>query len=161
MDAAGVANIISGFALLVAVIALYVSAKASSRSEALQHASVEIEVRASIDVSRARVEDLSITHSPLLAKDKATLTAEEATYIDIVRKVFDSAIENNVNAYENACQKYVDKKIDRVRFKKAYQTEIRQLVESSAHKRFFDGVTSRYKAILLVYGHWENKERLA
>lgn len=72
---------------------------------------------------------------------------------------FKAAVESNINAYEEACAKYIDNKYDRKRFKKIYQISLRQLVENPQHKPYFDGVTSRYKAILKVYSEWENPER--
>ena len=55
--------------------------------------------------------------------------------------------------------KYLDEKIDKVRFKKSYHTEIRQLVESEKLQSYFNPVTSKFKGILKVYDEWNNLEK--
>ena len=80
---------------------------------------------------------------------------------DIVRQAFESARELNLNAYEEACAKYLDGKVDKKRFKKNYHVEIRNLVENDNNKDKFDGVTSKYKCILEVYEEWNNLEKLS
>lgn len=68
-----------------------------------------------------------------------------------------TAIEENLNAYEEACAKYNDGKIDKERFKKMYFTEIRNLVKSNSYASYF-GAGSEYTAILKVYNEWNNLE---
>lgn len=73
-------------------------------------------------------------------------------------EVLNSAIESNLNAYEEACAKYLDKKVDKKRFKRNYCVEIRQLVENKNYKNYFDANASSYKCILKVYKEWNNLE---
>ncbi len=40
-----------------------------------------------------------------------------------------------------------------------YKDEIRNLVHDEEFKKYFDGVTSTYKAILKVYREWEDLEK--
>jgi len=61
--------------------------------------------------------------------------------------------------YEDGCAKYLDEKIDKDRFKKTYQVEIRNLLEANDLKAYFDPHSSRYKAIIKVYSAWENLEK--
>jgi len=77
----------------------------------------------------------------------------------LLSKALDTANERNLNAYEEACAKYLDKKVDKERFKKNYHVEIRQLVENENNKSKFDANTSHYKAILKVYDEWNNYEK--
>lgn len=74
---------------------------------------------------------------------------------EILSQALESAIEQNFNAYEEACAKYLDKKVDKERFKKNYIVEIRQLVERNPNKY---NTTSPYKATLRVYNEWNNLE---
>lgn len=76
----------------------------------------------------------------------------------IIFSALNTAIERTLNAYEEACAKYLDGKVDKERFKKNYHIEIRQLVESENHKKYFDSTTSAYKAILKVYKEWNDLE---
>ncbi|NEU30140.1 hypothetical protein GN156_05015 [bacterium LRH843] len=75
-----------------------------------------------------------------------------------LREILNTLIENNLNAYEEACAKYIDNKVDKERFKKTYKVEIRNLVEKEDLSTYFNGVTSRYKGILKVYKEWEDLE---
>ena len=78
---------------------------------------------------------------------------------DIVQQAFETARELNLNAYDDACSKYLDGKVDKDRFKQNYHVEIRQLVEDENNREKFDAVTSRYKCILKVYNEWNDLER--
>ncbi len=118
---------------------------------------IEIAMNERISQTRQKISDISISIAPLLTK--STKTPDEERTLEIYVKALNSEIENNLNAYEEVCMKYLDKKIDVVRFKKTYYTEIRQLVEHEKYKKYFDGVTSKYKAILKVYDEWNNLEK--
>ena len=64
--------------------------------------------------------------------------------------------EDVLNAYDEACAKYIDKKVDRERFKKMYMHEIRQLVESDDFAHKYNCIQSRYNATKRVYDEWNN-----
>lgn len=76
----------------------------------------------------------------------------------IIKQAFETARELNLNAYDEACAKYLDGKVDKDRFKKNYHVEIRQLVDDENNRDKFDAVTSKYKCILKVYNEWNNLE---
>jgi hypothetical protein len=143
--------------ILIALGALIISLASYFKATSLSSASIELSINERITSTKERVSDISVQMSTLLSKD--TLTSEEEKQIEIYKHSFDSAVENNLNAYEEACAKYLDNKVDRKRFEKNYRIEIRQLVEKQELRKYFDGVTSRYKAILKVYGLWENLEK--
>jgi hypothetical protein len=66
-----------------------------------------------------------------------------------------SAMESNVNAYESACSLYIDNKIDKKRFKKLYNIEIRRVIEDSSFEEFYiPESTSKYQATWKVYKEW-------
>ena len=79
--------------------------------------------------------------------------------VKLLKNALKSAMERTVNAYEEACAKYLDGKVDKERFKKNYHIEIRQLVEDNNYKKYFDSTTSSYKAILKVYKEWNDLEK--
>lgn len=152
--------IVSILSLLVAAYATYSSSKAKAKSEEANksaEASVEISVLGAITSTKEKIMDCSESMEELLAKKN--LTADEKRLLDLKQKRFNVAIENNLNAYEEACAKYLDNKIDKVRFQKNYVTEIRNLVENKNYEKYFDAVKSRYKAILKVYQEWNNYEK--
>lgn len=144
-------------ALVISLVSFFISTASSAKTVKLSQGINELEVKNMINATKQRVEDITLQMLPLASK--AQRTEEEKTQLEGYRAVLNSAIENNVNAYEEACAKYVDKKIDRRRFRKTYNLEIRQLVTDVNHARLFDAVKSPYKAILKVYDEWENLER--
>jgi ribosomal protein L17 len=141
---------IAGVALIISVISIITSIRNSS-------AMIELTINERITTTKEKVGDVSNIMTPLLAKENPN--ADEKRMIDLYLKQFDLAIENNLNAYEEACAKFLDKKVDKKRFKKIYKTEIRKLVEHKEFKKYFDGVTSNFKAILKVYKQWEDLEK--
>ena len=93
--------------------------------------------------------DISVIISEKLSANKEEI--EEA-----LKQALKTAQEQNLNAYEEACAKYLDGKVDKERFKKNYSVEIRQLVEKYSEKY---GATTPYKATIKVYNEWNNLEK--
>lgn len=77
----------------------------------------------------------------------------------VYQKMFDAAQEDLRNAYEEACSRYLDEKVDKERFKRMYYSEIQNLVENKEQIEHFDTVKSRYKCILKVYKEWFDLEK--
>ncbi|MCG8828982.1 hypothetical protein G1J88_11385 [Tenacibaculum dicentrarchi] len=154
--------------LIVAIIALVKSNLFSQNSmnkseiqNLISMGNLELSTSERISNSRDKVGDITMIMSPLISKKKSgNLTSDEVFTLEAQTKVLDSAIENNINAYEEACSKYIDGKIDRERFKKSYNTEIRQLVENAnLNSSYFNPLTSKFKAILKIYDEWNNLEK--
>lgn len=74
-------------------------------------------------------------------------------------KILNVALQFNLNAYEEACSKYLDKKIDKKRFKKNYYNSIDNIVKSSTYSHFLNSNTTSYHAILKVHSEWVNLEK--
>ena len=92
----------------------------------MQMAQVEMQIRELILSARSRYEDKVVQF-----KDEED---------DELRKaMIDSALEGVLNAYDEACAKYLDGKVDKERFKKLYHDEIRQLVDNVATKEKYIG----------------------
>lgn len=132
------------------------------RTVKLRTAQVEAQVRGAVSAARKSYEDLVASNSELLGKvassgEDALVDAERSRF-EIVKRILASRQEDTVNAYEDACAKYRDGKLDKSRFKKSFRTELRLLVEDKEHQQYFNAVTSKYKAILAVYKEWENME---
>ena len=152
--------------LLISLGAVYF-AKASSRQANriaqenlnLQHGMVELEISQSIEGAKSGINEISIVMVPYVAKEEdKSLTKEEAAVLELYRKNFNAATQTLVNYYDSACSKYIDGKVDKVRFKKTYKNEIRKLLENKALEEYFNPLTSSYKPILNVYQEWENLE---
>ena len=77
-----------------------------------------------------------------------------------IQQLYKSTEEVYRNAYEDACAKYIDGKIDKERFKKMYHSEIRRLVEEEPHKFAYATNQSAYDCTLKVYNEWFHPERI-
>lgn len=141
---------VASLALIISVITYITSSKNAS-------AMVELSINERITTTKEKVSEMSMIMTPLLAK--ASLTPVEEKMIELYTKQFNLSIENNINAYEEACSKYIDGKVDKKRFKKLYKTEIRKLVEHKDLSNYFDALRSEFKAILKVYNEWVNLEK--
>lgn len=75
-----------------------------------------------------------------------------------LKKIYASAAEAYRNAYEDACAKYIDGKIDTKRFEKMYKTEIYNLVNSDAQKDFYASNQTTYVSTTKVYKQWFAQE---
>ncbi|MBD5113556.1 MAG: hypothetical protein HDT42_13645 [Ruminococcaceae bacterium] len=114
----------------------------------LVQAQVEMQIRERITNARIRYEDLIINHMDQIVSNN-----------ELINKVYESTKEEFLNAYEEACQKYLDKKVDKVRFKKSYFTEIQSIVENQDFKSKYDTKSTPYKATVKVYEEWFNLEK--
>ena len=151
-----VSIVIAAFGVIISLFALKKSSKASAAALNIQHASVELEIRNAIENSKSQIQTLSITFAPL--KVKTNRTEEEEKLFEFHEKAFKSGIESMLNQYDDACAKYIDGKIDKHRFKKTYNKEIRNIVENKEFEEYFNPTTSNYKPILIVYKEWFDLE---
>lgn len=153
-----IVSIIFAFvAIVVSIIAYRKADTTATKANDIALGNLELYIGERITNTKEKVSDVSLQMATLMSKQKKT--PDDERVLAIFEKAFRTAIENNINAYEDACAKYLDNKVDRTRFEKLYKAEVRQLVESIDLKEYFDGVTSRYKAILKVYDQWENLEK--
>ena len=77
----------------------------------------------------------------------------------IAKQLLASYIERELDTYDVACAAYIDKKIDRARFKKTYSTEIQNLFEKTDGVKKILERNGRYNAIKKVYNEWFNLEK--
>ncbi|WP_086792936.1 hypothetical protein [Pseudomonas sp. SCPG-7] len=159
-------DVIAAISMVVSVGAMYFAKSSSKKANLiaqenlnLQNAMVETGISQSIEGAKVKINEVSLVMVPLVVKeDLGSLSAEEAANLLLFRKIMDSAVQSLVNHYDFACSKYIDGKVDKIRFKKSYRTEIRQLVEKEDMKKHFNPVTTTYKPILIVYKEWEDLE---
>lgn len=151
--------ILTALAVLVSVIALCVSFKASQKGNNLalaannltktandmQMAQVEMQIRELISTARSRYEDMAFQ-----------LKDEENK--ELYKAMMNSALEGVLNAYDEACAKYLDGKVDKERFKKLYHDEIRQLVNDEAIQEKYREPQTKFHATVKVYTEWNNLE---
>jgi hypothetical protein len=146
--------------LLFSSLAIIISIVSYLRSNSIAMGNLELAIRERLSTSKTVLQNSVTQMMPLLSKKETVgLNPAETMQFEAFEGIYKSSIEDNLNAYEEACAKYLDKKVDRKRFKKIYKAEIKQLVENQSHTIHFHPTTSRFKAILKVYNEWENLER--
>lgn len=141
-----IAVVISGVGILISIFSII---KANSAHKIAQG---QIELNIHQLINQTKKDVLQIT---LLVAEKCS---ENDQTTSVLKQALNTALEQNINAYEEACAKYLDSKVDKERFKKNYHLEIRQLVENPNNKDKFDATISPYKAILKVYKEWNDLE---
>lgn len=143
-----VSVIIALGALLVAYLAFRTSKKATLRANDMQMGQSENQIRTLITTAKMNFQNVSIQFALSSEKDKQGIleASIQATHEDVL------------NAYDEACARYNDNRIDKLRFKKMYFSEIKQLVENTANSDYYNPLTSRYQATIKVYNEWNNLE---
>lgn len=151
--------ILTSLTVIVSVIALTVSYNAAQKGNLLANTAndltkmanemlkgqVEMQIREMISSARGRYQDKVI---------QAMNHESDPIYIALIA----SAHEDVLNAYDEACAKYIDEKVDKERFKKLYHDEIRQLVNESENIDKYREPHTKFHATNKVYTEWNNLE---
>lgn len=152
--------ILTALSVCVSVTALCLSYKASTEGNELVKAANELTQTANI-VQLGQVE---MQLRELIANAKyrytdAAIQLVEHMDDDFYIQLENTALEEVMNAYDEACAKYLDGKVDKERFKKMYHDEIRQWVEAEKTKTFYQEPQTRYRSTIGVYKEWYDLER--
>lgn len=143
-----VAVVISSVGLLISIISIV----RANNAHKIAQGQIELNIHQLLNQTKKDVMDVT-----LVIAEKRSGNDQEMK--SVLTQALNTANERNLNAYEEACAKYLDNKVDKERFKKNYHIEIRQLVEDTNNKSKFDANTSPYKAILKVYKEWNDLEK--
>ena len=147
-------TVIAGIALLISIFSAIYTYMETKKNRQIGYANIESTIANDIRATENRVADLSVEINEYKETENISDKVLESKTLR-----YSQAIESMLNAYEESCTKYLDNKIDKIRFKKSYSTSITQLVEQEDLKKYFDGVQSRYKGILKVYKEWHDLEK--
>ncbi|PLA34339.1 hypothetical protein [Morganella morganii] len=74
-------------------------------------------------------------------------------------KMADHKIERVLNAYDIACQRYIDNKLDRKRFSRTYGKRIEEVCNNPDFRRIKDRTTHKYTALGNVNDMLNNPEK--
>jgi hypothetical protein len=140
------------------------SAETARQSAETTMGQAETSLRQAISQSRQRMSQLGVEIGTLLnGRRRDELNASDTRRLSAYEGPFKEAMEDNLNAYEDACAKYIDNKIDRVRFKKMYVHEIQKLCECDAEHPHYSLMNpegaSKFQAIWKVYREWHHHEK--
>jgi len=118
----------------------------------------ETSLREQIQSTRNRSEDCMLKIVELMkGRQRVSLSPEEEVYIAQLELTYRSAIEGHLNAFEDACGKYLDKKIDLSRFEKMYRTEIQTVCDHTKityEPHMHPESNSKFQAIWKVHQKW-------
>lgn len=126
-------------------IAVVVSIFGYRNSKKTSQVSSELLIQQMISNARKDVHDLSFR---LNDDDKK-----------IGKSLLNALLEQELNVYNTACASYLDRKIDRKRFKKTYLIEIQNFFEKDSEIKKIIEKTGRYNALKKVYEEWFNLEK--
>ena len=107
---------------------------------------LESQLRAAISDAYMRIAEMAVT----LAKDPGN---EE------LQRIYKSTEELYRNAYEDACDKYLEGKVDTDSFKTMYYLEIKRLVDEKPHSEVYASNRMIYKCTLKVHEKWFGKKK--
>ena len=140
--------IIAGLALLVSVINVVLYFRLQGKYNEMTktqmltaQGAVETQVRNSISDANKEV----LHYATEVEKNPSSKVTQQAYF---------SAEEMYRNAYEDACAKYLDRKIDVERFEKMYKQEIYKLVNDPQQKEFYATNQTTYASTVAVYKNW-------
>jgi hypothetical protein len=154
---------ISVGAAVISIIAMILSWAAAARARNVSVGSLETTIRSAISQTRGAVRAIALQIASAAdgKTEKELQAAAQQRRMEPLRQIFAEAVEDNLNAYEDACAKYLDKKIDRERFKKMYSEEIRGLctnAKAPTEEMLHPEATSKFRAIWKVYRMWHVAE---
>ena len=158
--------------LLSMIASIIFATKASSASKnSLKNAEeanniaigqTETSLREQIMNARNRMEDCGFKIQDFLqSRKKEDLSEQELLHLEFLENTWRSSTENYLNTYEDACGKFIDKKTDKTRFKKAYINEIKNICDPSRKsyaRLMHPESTSNYEAVWKVYKEWHRHE---
>jgi hypothetical protein len=154
--------VVSVLSFLGTIIFSWRAAASARNSRDVAIGAAESSLRSAISTTRQRVEDRALQIATILnGRRRCDLKVADERMLEPHEKAFRSAVEDNLNAYEDACAKYRDGKIDIARFKKMYINEIQNLcvVKDSPITEFMNPEgASKFQAIWRVYREWHIHE---
>lgn len=122
--------------VLTGIITFFVYMYTKKQSDA----QMEIAVREMISSARSNLRQIIITDT----------SVKEA--------LLNEAKEELLNAYEEACAKYIDKKIDKKTFKRMYYGEIKNIVKNEEFKKMINWPKSKFPHIVKICQEWNSEK---
>lgn len=171
-----IGNIISGISCFVAIVSAFFayrfssksnqysqdSLKASQDSARTSSAQLETSLRSEIRTATTECQSAGNSITNFLAMIEGDLNERQKQHLVVLEKSWNASTENYLNSYEDACGKYLDDKVDKIRFKKNYINELRNICDhqnTQYYKFMYPKDNSHYKAIWKVYKEWYDLEQ--
>ncbi len=146
------------------LIALYFAVRSSGYSHKagrIAEGQLETSLRAQIQQTQNSMSSFAFELSRFVAgRTKSQLNAAEKRQLELFESSFKNALESNLNAYEDACTKYLGGRVDKADFKRMYNDEIRNLCRAKVDHPVFEHLnppdSCRYQQIWKVYREWNH-----
>ena len=151
-------NIIALAALITSIVSLWSSNRASKLSEGEIECQLSTLIRDGINRHIESSIELERYKEACFVKGMSKSEVEDTKLFKVLNSNVEANEEGLLNAYEEACAKYLDNKVHRARFQKSYHRQIANLVEQGLFDDKLNKPSSHYKCILIVYNHWYNFE---
>ena len=136
--------------IVISMVALVISGIALYWGNRFSKATVLQQIKQSIDNAKTHVEAVSLAISPIISKEQPT--NDEKRQKEDLQRIYDSAFEKVLNAYEDGCQKYYAHLVLKQEFRRSYFSDLRDYVEEFPDK--FSEPITRYTYILKLYKEW-------
>ena len=131
---------------LTGIITFFVYRYTKKQSDA----QMEIAVREMISSARSNLRQIIITDTSVKEALLNEAKAKEA--------LLNEAKEELLNAYDEACAKYIDKKIDKKRFKRMYYGEIKNIVKDNEFQKMINWPKSKFPHIVKICQEWNSEK---
>lgn len=153
MDTAQIISVVSAVAAVAAAIAAYINnkqAKESNRkSSKIAEGAIEIEISTAITQAKLHVQNTIMELMRLQGDEK---------FKEFCEKAIESSKEDYINQYDLACQKYLDGKLDKIRFEKSYKDILKKTLFHPNYKYLYDKDPMAYEATIKVVNMLHSKE---
>lgn len=153
---------ISGVAALTSGIFALLAYSSANKSRGIAMGQAETSLRGAISTTRQRFRDVVLKVVEVRAgRRDDDLNAADKRQLATLDAALREAVEDHLNAYEDACAKYNDGKIDKVRFRRMYEEEIRGLCRNenqAIRSLLHPSDTSKFNVIWSVYREWHHNE---
>lgn len=145
MSNEGPSLILAGISGVIALFALFVSISANKRSSA----SLELTIGQSITDAKNRYDDIR--------RQLLGIQNPSGELVEGYEQSKRIAIENYLNAYEEACRQYRAGNISRGNFYENHRLSIRELMESETMQEHMKAASGAYGDIREVYAQWKGR----
>lgn len=154
--------VVSALSLFVAGLALYKTTLHNAEMRQYASAGPDIALAGQITQARTALSAIAIKMAEITkGKPEGKLTPTEQRKLLDLQPAYEQAVEALFNAFELACRLYRDGSLNRDRFRRHYQVDVRDLFEDgteSDRQRLLE-FSSPYTALRAVYQEWFNPEK--
>lgn len=148
---------------VMSLVALIRTSRHNTAIRQYASAAPDIALMGQINQAKQTMTNISVQITEIAKGKMATKrTANENRQIAEMGLAYSQAVESLLNSYDLACRLYRDEAIDRDRFRRQYEWDIRELFEQGTEEdkaRLHGSTAIRFQALRAVYNEWFIKEK--